>query len=313
MGALTLARVRPYLELVRVFLTPSAAADSLAGYALAAAVAGSALSPGRAAGAAGTSVLLYGLGMAWNDLFDRAKDAAAAPGRPIPSRRISPRSAAAFSLALLTAALGLGAATGIAVPAALVAALALAYDSGGKAVPVLGPVLMGLCRSGNLLLGAAAAVGLERAAAEPALLGAAALLGLHVASVTAASELEEAPFDASRLLLRALPALLVPAALVLLRPERPEVWAQAVLLLALVGGALRAAGRAARTPASPFHGAAVFVRRALSGIFLVDAGALLALAPDRRLALAASAGLYALLAAGQVWKRAWMRRGSPGS
>jgi 4-hydroxybenzoate polyprenyltransferase len=301
--------LRAYLELIRVFLTPSAAADSYAGLVVAAARAGTAVPGGTLAAAIGTSVLIYWLGMAANDIFDRAKDAAAAPARPIPAGRIPLAHAVIFSLLLAAAALGLAAAAGVLLPASALISAALLYDAGLKRIPVLGSLLMGLCRALNFVLGASAAAGAAAVAADPVLLGGAGILGLYIAMVTRVSELEDAPEDAARLRARALPALAVPAVLVLLRPAEPVSWANGVLLAALLLEALRAGTRGA----GPVHGAAVYVRKALGGIFLVDAGLVLALSPPHTRPLAPCLALYGLLALAWAWKLRWMRRGSMGS
>ena len=75
--------------------------------------------------------------------------------------------AAAFA-ALLGAA-GVGAGFLVSAPAgwmaAVLALLALLYDAGTKWVPVLGNIVMGSCRSANLLLGAVVGLGSIPAAA----------------------------------------------------------------------------------------------------------------------------------------------------
>ena len=100
---------------------------------------------------------LYLSGMVFNDYFDRLIDAQERPDRPIPSGAIS--AAAALRLAgglmlvgLTSAAIVGPLSMGIAVA---VCALVLAYDGGLKKT-WLGPLVMGACRSGNVLLGASA-------------------------------------------------------------------------------------------------------------------------------------------------------------
>ena len=131
----------------------TALADVLAGFAV--------------AGLTGTDKLpwllvsglaLYGGGVTLNDFFDRRIDAVERPERPIPSGRASARSASLLGSSLLL--LGIGCAL-VASPASglIAATLALAavsYDSWGKYVPVIGPLLMGSCRGLDLLLGVSA-------------------------------------------------------------------------------------------------------------------------------------------------------------
>lgn len=98
---------------------------------------------------------LYAGGVAFNDVFDAELDAVERPERPIPSGRVSKSSAAWMSFLLLV--LGVVAAAQVNVMAAgialVVAVLAVVYDYWGKHQTILGPINMGLCRTGNLLLG----------------------------------------------------------------------------------------------------------------------------------------------------------------
>ena len=66
--------MRPYLELCRIYLVPTALADSFAGFALAAAVFNKSEDPLPALVVAVISACLYSSGMAGNDLFDLEKD-----------------------------------------------------------------------------------------------------------------------------------------------------------------------------------------------------------------------------------------------
>ena len=136
-------------------------------------------------------LMLYGAGLILNDLFDYAEDLRIRPQRPLPSGRIYRESAAAVALVLLWIAAFLAAffdALPIAIPLILCIIL---YDTGLKRIPYLGPVLMGACRAGNLLLGAAAAH--EGLATSPAPLAAAAGLGLYIAVVTHLARNETGP------------------------------------------------------------------------------------------------------------------------
>ncbi|MBE9181452.1 UbiA-like protein EboC [Oculatella sp. LEGE 06141] len=98
---------------------------------------------------------LYGGGVVFNDVFDAELDAIERPERPIPSDRVSRRAATLLGSALL--ALGILAASQSsgfsAAIASIIAATALLYDAIAKHHPVFGPLTMGLCRGGNLLLG----------------------------------------------------------------------------------------------------------------------------------------------------------------
>ena len=113
----------------------------------------------------GASSLLYTSGMVLNDVFDEAVDREERPARPIPSGRVP------LGLALHTGGvmLGAGVALGWAasalegqvrsgIVATILAVAIVAYDRILKRTP-LAPLVMGSCRSLNVLLGASAAAG----------------------------------------------------------------------------------------------------------------------------------------------------------
>ncbi len=179
-----------WLELVRLPNLLTVPGDLLAGFLLA-----------PAAGAADwgqflflalpAGLFLYMAGLVLNDLFGYAEDMRERPGRPLPSGRISRENAAATALVFLWIAAFASAffdALPVALPLILVILL---YDLGLKRVPIAGPVLMGLCRAGNLLLGAAA-VG-NGISTAPAPIAGAAVLGVYVAVVTHLARNETRP------------------------------------------------------------------------------------------------------------------------
>ncbi|WP_296701590.1 UbiA-like protein EboC [Algoriphagus sp.] len=98
---------------------------------------------------------LYAGGVALNDVFDADLDALERPERPIPSGRASMKSASIMAFLLLL--LGILAAAQVSNTSALialgVALCAVLYDYWGKHQNFFGPINMGLCRAGNLLLG----------------------------------------------------------------------------------------------------------------------------------------------------------------
>ncbi|MCU0450184.1 MAG: UbiA-like protein EboC [Bernardetiaceae bacterium] len=98
---------------------------------------------------------LYGGGVVLNDVCDADLDAQERPDRPIPSGLVSRAEATTFGVGLLAAGIVLAAlAAGLSgLVAGAVALLAVVYDAYGKHHPWLGPLNMGLCRGGNLLLG----------------------------------------------------------------------------------------------------------------------------------------------------------------
>lgn len=132
----------------------------------------------------GASAGLYLSGMVFNDYFDRLIDAQERPDRPIPAGLIS--SGSAFRLGLGLMLIGVVSAACVGVPSLLVAAilcsLIVGYDGGLKKTP-LGPLVMGSCRVGNVLLGASAVGSFANVFQQPQLpiaLG----LGTYIVGVT---------------------------------------------------------------------------------------------------------------------------------
>ncbi len=105
-----------------------------------------------------STVGLYGGGVVFNDVFDAKLDKVERPERPIPRGLATVSSAG--TLAVLLLLLGVVAAWQVSFTSALIAlaiaGLAVLYDAWGKHQLVFGPVNMGLCRGGNLLLGVSA-------------------------------------------------------------------------------------------------------------------------------------------------------------
>jgi 4-hydroxybenzoate polyprenyltransferase len=162
-----MSKIKAYLQLTRPANIVTAIADIWAGFA----VAGGALvifadetvliqSPvfQNLLWLTLSTIGLYGGGVAFNDVFDAALDAKERPERPIPSGRVSKGNAAWMAFLLLVigvvAALMVGPISGLI--ALIVAGLAVLYDYWGKHQSIIGPINMGLCRAGNLLLGVSA-------------------------------------------------------------------------------------------------------------------------------------------------------------
>ena len=100
---------------------------------------------------------LYGGGVVFNDVFDAELDAKERPERPIPSGRASRQGATWLgSLLLVVGVVAASQSWLSATLAASVAFAALLYDALGKHHAFLGPLNMGVCRGGNLLLGVSA-------------------------------------------------------------------------------------------------------------------------------------------------------------
>ncbi len=175
--------MRAYLQLVRLPNVFTAMADILLGFLLT----HRRLDPWpQFALLLGASSLVYLAGMVLNDYFDREQDARERPFRPIPSGRISPPAALVFGSTLLAAGAALGwiasAVSGDLRPAGvatLLAAAVLIYDGVVKQTP-LAPLVMGLCRTLNVLLG----MSLSLSPWSAPYLVVAAGIGLYIVGVT---------------------------------------------------------------------------------------------------------------------------------
>jgi 1,4-dihydroxy-2-naphthoate octaprenyltransferase len=170
------------LQLLRPANSVTAMADVLAGIAVAFFVSNAVAFPFPAALLLVLSgAILYAGGVALNDACDAGVDRIERPERPIPSGRIS--RSAAFALAFGFLVLGLALAFSYGFVAGAVASVTVlfiaCYDFFAKRNAVLGPLTMGLCRSGSLLLGVAAS---SQALAEWWFIGAVPLA--YVAAIT---------------------------------------------------------------------------------------------------------------------------------
>jgi len=299
--------MRPYLELCRIYLVPTALADSFAGFALAAAVFNKSEDPLPALVVAVISACLYSSGMAGNDLFDLEKDRQGAPEKPLPSGALPVARAACLASALALLALGLSFLLGETYwPAGVVLLCSLLYNIGVKNIPVLGNILMGTCRSGNFLVGATAATGsFLQVLSSEALLVPALILGGFIAVVTAISRLEDS--DHRPLLFASLvyPLLAIPVILAALNPGSPVNWIANLALLGFLFRAILEAGKNREL----LHPATAYIRNALGALIFLDAALLLAFTPPGLSSLLPAAALY-LLALFSWWsKRNWLQSG----
>lgn len=148
--------MRAYLQLVRLPNVFTAMADILLGFL----VTHRTLEPWpEFALLVAASSLLYLSGMALNDYSDRRQDARERPFRPIPSGRVPAGTALGLGLGMLVAGAALGwTAAGVSgdlrpgIVATLLAGAVLLYDGAVKRTPA-GPLVMGACRTLNVLLG----------------------------------------------------------------------------------------------------------------------------------------------------------------
>lgn len=155
-----LKKLRAYLELMRPANIVTAFADILAGFAAAGGVlrfSGETqlISPDGLIWLLISTFGLYGGGVVFNDVFDAELDAKERPERAIPSGRVSKLQATILGVVLHT----IGVLTAFQVNffagiiAAVIVVMTIIYDSKAKHSVVFGPLFMGLCRGGNLLLG----------------------------------------------------------------------------------------------------------------------------------------------------------------
>lgn len=151
------------------------------------------------------STLLYLAGMVLNDVYDVELDAVERPERPIPSGRISRSAAAPVGWALLAAGVGCAwTATWITahvIPGligSLLAAAVVQYNRELKTTAI-GPLIMGLCRTLNVLLGVSVASDLAEHGIAVAY---AAGMGLYTIGVTKLAQTETTGSLAYRLQVR---------------------------------------------------------------------------------------------------------------
>lgn len=153
-------KLRAYLELMRPANIVTAFADILAGFAAAGGVLSltgqaSLFSPEGLFWLLLSTFGLYGGGVVFNDVFDAELDAEERPERAIPSGRVSKLGATIFGIVLyligVITAFQVNLSAGII--AAMIVVLTIIYDAKAKHSVLFGPLFMGLCRGGNLLLG----------------------------------------------------------------------------------------------------------------------------------------------------------------
>jgi 4-hydroxybenzoate polyprenyltransferase len=143
--------IKPYLQLTRPANLVTAIADILAGLAIAQFT----FSDFSPAWLVISTLGLYGGGVVMNDVFDAKLDSIERPERPIPSGKVPLRSAALLGISLLF--MGILAAALYSFQsgmiAIIVAMLTILYNRIAKHHAFFGPLVMGMCRGGNLILG----------------------------------------------------------------------------------------------------------------------------------------------------------------
>ncbi len=159
-------QLRAWAQLVRVPNTLTSCADVLAGFVLAAGIGWRFESVGPSLLVISlASICLYWAGMVLNDVHDIEEDKAQRRNGPLVRGLIAVSTARIAGWGLLFAGIGLATVSACLLPdsgstpywlvgsnAVILAVLIVAYDSSLKATAV-GPLLMGLCRGFNMLLG----------------------------------------------------------------------------------------------------------------------------------------------------------------
>ena len=309
--------MRPYFELIRVYLVPTALADSWAGYFIGyhlARVSGATAeqlgptSPGNLVLIGLLSAASYAFGMVTNDIFDVAKDRSANRTRPIVNGEVSLPSAKCSATFLAAAAVLLAIVLDVEWYAFHLLAVIFAYNVGGKNIWGVGSLLMGSCRGLNLLTGAAAVPIALLGANEVRLLCIPVLaLGAYVAIVTSISLQEDRPYNRLVLRLTSSALLFMPVALAIwasrLSPwgSGLEAWLNAAAFAICLIPILRLPREDERREGAP-HPAARVVRTALGALYFFDAGLLWCFG-QREAAL----GLYVLFAVGWTLKWWWLK------
>ena len=155
-------KLRAYLQLMRPANIVTAIADILAGAAVSGAILTIMSNFNESVDyltnllwLVATTVGLYGGGVVFNDVFDARLDQEERPERSIPRGDVSVREGGMLGGILLAVGILCAAQVSVAsfVIATAVAVCALLYDAWGKHQLIFGPINMGLCRGGNLLLG----------------------------------------------------------------------------------------------------------------------------------------------------------------
>jgi len=217
------------------------------------------------------SGMLYTAGMVWNDYFDLAEDKRDRPFRPLPSGRVSVRTAVVLGTVLLAGGGVCAALTGRAgalVGLALAGAI-IAYDARIKRTAA-GPVGMAFCRFLNVLLGLSLAAPGDLPLATR--LHLALTVGVYIVGVTWFARTEEKRSD-SRVLTRAALVMLAAALLALAAATRVQPGTASPLfpyLLVVAGFWVGAPVLAAVRKPTPDRVQAG-VRRSIFGLVVLDA------------------------------------------
>lgn len=144
-------KIKAYLTLLRPANLVTAIADILAGMA----IVGFLWNNSSPILLFLSTICLYGGGVVLNDYFDASIDRIERPERPIPSGKVSEAAVLVFGSFLL--GFGLIFAFLFQIQSGFIATaiviLVLTYNRFAKHNSIIGPIVMGMCRGGNLILG----------------------------------------------------------------------------------------------------------------------------------------------------------------
>ncbi len=146
-----MSKLKAYFQLMRPANMVTAISDIIAGLC----IAGYTFNDLAPTALVLSTLGLYGGGVVMNDVFDAKLDAIERPERPIPSGKVPLLAARTLGFTLLTFGI-LAAATSSfqsGVIALSIALLTVLYNRFAKHHAFFGPVVMGMCRGGNLILG----------------------------------------------------------------------------------------------------------------------------------------------------------------
>ncbi len=143
---------------------------------------------------------VYSAGMVFNDVFDQVEDRELRPTRPIPSGEISVFRAKLIGVLLIGTAVSASALAGLSslVILTLILGLALTYDMAPSGLGGSRLLLVPVCRSLNVLLGATAA-GWPSFDETPGLFAYAAVYGAYILMASCFGVMEDRPVRRARL------------------------------------------------------------------------------------------------------------------
>lgn len=192
-------KLHAFLRLLRFSNAPTTLADMAAGITLALSLGGR-WNVGVAALVWLLSFAIYECGMVLNDLADYELDRRQGRPRPLVTGALSMRFARSSLLVLILVGLLAGLALGTAarIAGACLFLLVLLYNVAAKRHALAGPLALGACRAGNILLGAAAFVALDVLCQSSQVLWTTAAYGLYVASLSSLARMEDGTVFARR-------------------------------------------------------------------------------------------------------------------